>query len=86
MQLTVGPVGPRGGRESTNGLEISVIRQAYPVKEIRKLKSQDSRTSECLRFTGPTKKSEKGDEMSILYRGPSIDGSYEVSVHLAEDF
>ena len=25
------------------------------VKEIRKLKSQDSRTSECLRFTGPNR-------------------------------
>jgi hypothetical protein len=24
------------------------------------------------------------DEMSTLYRGPSIDGSYLVSVHLAE--
>jgi hypothetical protein len=24
------------------------------------------------------------DEMSILYRGPSIDASYQVSVHLAE--
>ena len=27
----------------------------YTVKEIRKLKSQDSRTSECLRFTGPNR-------------------------------
>jgi hypothetical protein len=26
------------------------------------------------------------DEMSILYRGPSIDASYEVSVHLAKGF
>ena len=26
------------------------------------------------------------DEMSILYRGPSIDASYPVSVHLAEGF
>jgi hypothetical protein len=26
------------------------------------------------------------DEMSILYRGPSIDASYQVSVHLAEGF
>ena len=26
------------------------------------------------------------DEMSILYRGPSIDASYQVSVHLAERF
>jgi len=33
------------------------------VKEISKLKSQDSRTSECLRFTGPTKKSEKKDQL-----------------------
>jgi hypothetical protein len=24
------------------------------------------------------------DEISILYRGPSIDASYQVSVHLAE--
>jgi hypothetical protein len=24
--------------------------------------------------------------MSILYRGPSIDDSYQVSVHLAEEF
>jgi hypothetical protein len=24
--------------------------------------------------------------MSILYRGPSIDASYQVSVHLAEGF
>jgi hypothetical protein len=24
------------------------------------------------------------DEMSNLYRGPSIDASYQVSVHLAE--
>ena len=31
---------------------------SWSVKEIRKLKSQDSRISECLRFTGPTKKSE----------------------------
>jgi hypothetical protein len=26
------------------------------------------------------------DEMSNLYRGPSIDGSYQVSVHLVEEF
>jgi hypothetical protein len=26
------------------------------------------------------------DKMSILYRGPSIDASYQVSVHLAELF
>jgi hypothetical protein len=26
------------------------------------------------------------DEMSNLYRGPSIDDSYQVSVHLAEGF
>ena len=26
------------------------------------------------------------DEMSTLYRGPSIDASYQVSVHLAEGF
>jgi hypothetical protein len=26
------------------------------------------------------------DEMSYLYRGPSIDSSYEVSVHLAKQF
>jgi len=26
------------------------------------------------------------DEMSNLYRGPSIDASYQVSVHLAERF
>ena len=26
------------------------------------------------------------DEMSNLYRGPSIDGSYQVSVHMIEGF
>jgi hypothetical protein len=26
------------------------------------------------------------DEMSNLYRGPSIDVSYQISVHLAEGF
>jgi hypothetical protein len=26
------------------------------------------------------------DEMSKIYRGPSIDGSYQVSVHLVEGF
>ena len=26
------------------------------------------------------------DEISILYRGPSIDASYQVLVHLAEGF
>jgi hypothetical protein len=26
------------------------------------------------------------DEMGILYRGPSIDASYQVSVHLAMQF
>jgi hypothetical protein len=26
------------------------------------------------------------DEMSILYRGPSIDASYQVTVHLAKRF
>ena len=26
------------------------------------------------------------DKMSNLYRGPSIDGSYQASVHLAEGF
>jgi hypothetical protein len=26
------------------------------------------------------------DEISTLYRGPSIDASYQVSVHLAEEF
>ena len=27
-----------------------------------------------------------GDKMSNLYKGPSIDASYQVSVHLAEGF
>jgi hypothetical protein len=26
------------------------------------------------------------DEMSLFYRGPSIDASYQVSVYLAEGF
>jgi hypothetical protein len=26
------------------------------------------------------------DEMSNIYRGPSIDASYQVSVHMAEGF
>ena len=26
------------------------------------------------------------DEMSNLYKGPSIDASYHVSIHLAEEF
>ena len=26
------------------------------------------------------------DEMNILYRGPAIDASYHVSVHLADQF
>jgi hypothetical protein len=26
------------------------------------------------------------DEISILYRGPSIDASYQVSIYLAEGF
>jgi hypothetical protein len=26
------------------------------------------------------------DEMTIIYRGPSIDAPYQVSVHLAEGF
>jgi hypothetical protein len=26
------------------------------------------------------------DEISTIYRGPSIDASYQVSVHLAEGF
>jgi hypothetical protein len=26
------------------------------------------------------------DKMNIVYRGPSIDASYQVSVHLAEGF
>ena len=26
------------------------------------------------------------DEMSNLYRGPAIDASYQLSVHLAEEF
>ena len=26
------------------------------------------------------------DEMSNLYRGPSIDASYQVSIHLAKQF
>jgi hypothetical protein len=26
------------------------------------------------------------DQMNKLYRGPSIDASYEVSVHLSEEF
>jgi hypothetical protein len=26
------------------------------------------------------------DKMSTLYRGPSIDASYQVSVHMAEGF
>ena len=28
----------------------------------------------------------ESDEMSNLYRGPSIDGSFQVSVHLAKCF
>jgi hypothetical protein len=26
------------------------------------------------------------DEMSTVYRGPSIDGTYQISVHLVEGF
>ena len=26
------------------------------------------------------------DEMNIIFRGPSIDASYQVSVHMAEGF
>ena len=56
---------------SSNGQNCSIVSQKVPkfelykhndelfniysVKEIRKLKSQDSRTSECLRFTGPNR-------------------------------
>jgi hypothetical protein len=53
------------------------------VSEWKNLKNQSIRNKSrlgrpCL-LTDP-------DEMSNLYRGPSIDGSYQVSVHLAEGF
>jgi hypothetical protein len=36
-------------------------------------------------MTGPCLLTDQ-DEMSNLYRGPSIDASYQVSVHLAKRF
>ena len=50
-------------QEDLSQVQCSNSLPSYTVKEIRKLKSQNSRTSECLRFTGPTKKSEKRDQM-----------------------
>jgi hypothetical protein len=47
------------------------------------LKNQPIRNKNCLWL--PCSLTDR-DEMSILYGGPSIDGPYQVSVHLVEGF
>ena len=37
-------------------------------------------------FVNGSGRNEDRDEMSIFYREPSIDASYQVSVHLAKGF
>jgi hypothetical protein len=49
----------------------------------KNLKNQPIRNKNCLWW--PCLLTDR-DEMSNLYRGPSIDASYQVSVHLAKQF
>jgi hypothetical protein len=49
----------------------------------RSFRNQPIRNKNCLWW--PCLLTDR-DEMSILYRGPSIDASYQVSVHLAKRF
>ena len=53
------------------------------VSEKRNFKNQPIRNKSCLWRSYLLT---DWDEMSILYRGPSIDASYQVSVHLAKRF
>jgi hypothetical protein len=53
------------------------------VSEENNLKNQPIRNKNCLWW--PCLLMDR-DEMSNPYRGPSIDASYQVSIHLAEGF
>ena len=53
------------------------------VSEEKILKNRPFRNKNCLWW--PCLLMDR-DEMSTVYRGPSIDASYQVSVHLAEGF
>jgi hypothetical protein len=53
------------------------------VSEEKNFKNQPIRNKSCLWW--PCLLTDR-DEMSIPYRGPSIDDSYQVSVHLAKQF
>ena len=59
------------------------VRLAKRFQRRRFFRNQPIRTKNCLWW--PCLSMDR-DEMSKLYRGPSIDASYQVSVHLAEGF
>ena len=56
-----------------------------PVKVLPLLDQMSSEVQGTFGMTGPCLLTDQ-DEMSNLYRGPSIDASYQVSVHLAKRF
>ena len=66
-------------------IQISIFKQelSFFLQRRRFFKNQPIRNKNCL--WRPCLLMDQ-DEMSNLYRGPSIDAAYQVSVHLAEGF
>jgi hypothetical protein len=71
-------VGSIYGRSSVKNAHFVPIRQA--VSEDKIFRNRPIRNKNCLWQSYLLMDQ---DEMSILYRGPSIDASYQVSVHFA---
>ena len=63
--------------------ETRKARVIFPLTEGKIIRNQPIRNKNCL--LRPCLLTDR-DKMSILYRRPSIDASYQVSVHLAKRF
>ena len=91
QELPVAAMFVNGSRRNEHSLQRTAHRCFLPsfgsfgqaVSEEKNLKNQPIRNKNCLWW--PCLLTDR-DEMSNLYRGPSIDASYQVSVHLAKQF
>ena len=91
QELSVAAMFVNGSRQNVQSLERTAHRCFLPsfdsfgqtVSEERNFKNQPIRNKSCLWQSCLLT---DWDEMSILYRGPSIDASYQVSVHLVKRF
>ena len=91
QELPVAAMFVNGSRQNVQSLQRTAHRYFLPsfgsfgetASAEKNLKNQPIRNKSCLwRSCLLTDR----DEMSNLYRGPSIDASYQVSVHLAKRF